>query len=205
MSSRPRWRTSLTRSPRRPSAWRRCSCGRSERTCGRTPDRRPTREQQLRARSAGRDAELGIFVAPRPVHLVDRALHHPAGHGMDLGLVPQLHELEVDRTAAGTSPDGCRSVRREAPLRSRRRRRAAPSPTADGRTRPAGARGPSSRRIVASVIRARPVPTRSPPARRPRTRSSSSAEAGGRDPQVRNRQLRQSPFLSTPASDEQET
>ncbi|MFG1678534.1 hypothetical protein ACGFNP_00065 [Nonomuraea sp. NPDC049269] len=44
-----------------------------------------------------------VPVDGRPVHLIDRALDHPAGHLMDLGLVPQLDELEegLERLRAG--------------------------------------------------------------------------------------------------------
>ncbi|MER6733141.1 hypothetical protein ABT315_12170 [Streptomyces puniciscabiei] len=42
-----------------------------------------------------RDPQLGVLRAARPVHLVDRALDDPAGHPVQLDLVPQLQEHEV--------------------------------------------------------------------------------------------------------------
>lgn len=88
----------MSRSPAdRPgtSALRRCGSGRSERTSGRSPARRPTRRTAFRppARSAG--YATGRPFPARRIHLVDRALDYPAGHPVDLDLVPQLQEHEV--------------------------------------------------------------------------------------------------------------
>ena len=37
----------------------------------------------------------GVLTAPRPVHLIDRALSHPPGQLVDLDLVPDLQEQEI--------------------------------------------------------------------------------------------------------------
>jgi hypothetical protein len=42
----------------------------------------------------GRDPQPGLLPASGPVHLIDRALHDPTGHLVDLDLVPQLQEQE---------------------------------------------------------------------------------------------------------------
>src|SRR4051812_23624993 len=57
----------------------------------------PPGEQLLDLGLGRRDPKLRFDRGPRPVHLVQRALEHPAGQVVDLGLVPQLQELEVDR------------------------------------------------------------------------------------------------------------
>jgi hypothetical protein len=59
--------------------------------------RAPPGEQLLDFRLSRRDAQLRVDRAPRPVHLIQRALDHPAGQVVQLDLVPQLQEPEVHR------------------------------------------------------------------------------------------------------------
>ncbi|WP_328981031.1 MULTISPECIES: hypothetical protein [Streptomyces] len=55
----------------------------------------PAREQRPDLRLTRRDPQLSVLGPAWPVHLVDRALDHPAGHPVDFDLVPQLQEHEV--------------------------------------------------------------------------------------------------------------
>jgi hypothetical protein len=52
----------------------------------------PSGEQPLHLLRVGWDPQRGLAVATRPVHLVDQALHDPAGYLMNLDLVPELQE-----------------------------------------------------------------------------------------------------------------
>ena len=67
---------------------------------------RPPGEQRLDLGLQGRDAQPGVLAAARPVHLIDRALHDPPGHRVQLGLVPQLDELEVHAQRGGLRQPG---------------------------------------------------------------------------------------------------
>ena len=67
---------------------------------------RPPGEQRLDLALQGRDAQLGVFAAARPVHLIDRALYYPPGHRVQLGFVPQLDELEVHAQRGGLRQPG---------------------------------------------------------------------------------------------------
>src|SRR5664280_1358703 len=55
----------------------------------------PPGEQVVHLAGGGRDPQLGLLPAAGPVDLVDRTLNDPAGHLVDLDLVPQLLEQEV--------------------------------------------------------------------------------------------------------------
>jgi hypothetical protein len=66
----------------------------------------PPGEQPVDLRRRRRDPQLRLDRGPRPVHLIQRALGHPAGQVVDLGPVPQLQELEVDRQRG--RPSGAR-------------------------------------------------------------------------------------------------
>src|SRR5260370_26923173 len=54
----------------------------------------PPREQPVDLPRLRRDPQRPPPAAPRPVHLVDRALGHMAGHPVDLRLTPDLPERE---------------------------------------------------------------------------------------------------------------
>ncbi|MER5324946.1 hypothetical protein [Streptosporangium roseum] len=57
----------------------------------------PSGEQLLDLFLRGRDAELGADRGSRPIHLIQRALDHPAGDVVQLDPVAQLQEMEVNR------------------------------------------------------------------------------------------------------------
>ena len=57
--------------------------------------RPPPTEQHAHLPRRRRDPQRRPARSPGPVHLIDRALGHPAGHVVDLGLVPDLNEQEI--------------------------------------------------------------------------------------------------------------
>ena len=66
---------------------------------GELPARRqlrpPPGEQHAHLHRRRRDPQRGPARTAGPVHLIQRAFGHPAGHLVDLGLMPDLHEPEI--------------------------------------------------------------------------------------------------------------
>ena len=79
--------------------------GRRELPAGRQL-RPPPGEQHAHLHRRRRDPQRGAARAAGPVHLIDRALGHPAGHLVDRGLVPDLHEQEIGPQRLGAGQPG---------------------------------------------------------------------------------------------------